>query len=147
MLNLLRRGPTSAATLILSNPFRSQCSRSVKLRGGQVSKPAPRITYPLAARSIGTSSQWRRSASASAAYEEDAVEGELEQEVHAEQPPSNARIKQAIKQGPVTKFKDLAERGLVCRTVVDTLTRDMGLETMTQVQSLTLNESLKGTDM
>lgn len=69
------------------------------------------------------------------------------QEVYAEEPPSNDQINQATRHGPVTKFKDLAEQGLVSRTVVDTLTKDMGLETMTQVQSLTLNESLKGTDM
>lgn len=75
------------------------------------------------------------------------MEGDIGQEVYAEEPPSNDQINQATRQGPVTKFKDLAEQGLVSRTVVDTLTKDMGLETMTQVQSLTLNESLKGTDM
>ncbi|KAG8528135.1 uncharacterized protein KY384_007051 [Bacidia gigantensis] len=48
--------------------------------------------------------------------------------------------------GPVTQFKELAERGMVCKTVVDTLTQDMGLESMTEVQSLTINETLKGTD-
>jgi len=147
MLNILRRGPASATTSLFSTPFCSQCIRAIRLRGGQQRGLAPRIAYPLAARSFGTSPQWRRYAAAAAAHEEDANEGEIEQEVYAEESPSDAQIKQATKQGPATKFKDLADRGLVCRTVVDTLTKDMGLETMTQVQSLTLNESLKGADM
>lgn len=36
---------------------------------------------------------------------------------------------------------------MVCPTVVNTLTQEMGLETMTQVQSLTINETLKGGDV
>lgn len=147
MLNILRRGPASATTLLLATPFCSQCARTVRLRGVQQIKPAPRIRYPLTARAFGTSPQWRRSAAASAAYNEDAIEDEVDQESYTEKPLSDAQTNQATKQGPVTKFKDLAERGLVCRTVVDTLINDMGLETMTQVQSLTLNESLKGTDV
>lgn len=79
--------------------------------------------------------------------EDEAIEGEIEQEVFAQTPPTDAQINRAVKYGPVTKFKDLAERGMVCQTVVDTITKDMGLETMTQVQSLTMNESLKGKDM
>lgn len=147
MLNILRRGPASATTSLLAIPFCSQCARAVRLRGGQQIKPAPRIRYPFTARSFGTSPPWKRSAAADAAYNEDLFEGEIEQEIDAEKPLSNAQTNQATKQGSVTKFMDLAERGLVCRTVVDTLVNDMGLETMTQVQSLTLNESLKGTDV
>ena len=79
--------------------------------------------------------------------EDEAVEEEIEQEVHSQHPPSDAQINQATEHGPVTKFKELAQRGMVCKTVVDTITRDMGLETMTPVQSLTINESLKGIDV
>ena len=64
-----------------------------------------------------------------------------------QRPPVDSRIDEAIQHGPVTKFKDLATRNMVCKTVVDTITRDMGLETMTQVQSLTINETLKGIDV
>ena len=79
--------------------------------------------------------------------EDEAIEGEIEQEVFSQTPPSDAQINRAVQHGPVTKFQDLAGRGMVCQTVVDTITKDMGLETMTQVQSLTINESLKGQDM
>ncbi|KAL8990851.1 MAG: hypothetical protein Q9177_000599 [Variospora cf. flavescens] len=63
--------------------------------------------------------------------------------------PSDARINGAAQhgQGPVTRFEELGERGMVCPTIVKTLTQDMGLETMTQVQSLTINETLKGGDV
>lgn len=79
--------------------------------------------------------------------EDEAIEGEIEQEVFSQTPPSDARINRAVQHGPVTKFQDLAGRGMVCQTVVETITKDMGLETMTQVQSLTINESLKGQDI
>lgn len=68
-------------------------------------------------------------------------------EVDAEEPPSDPRIDKATQHGPVTKFEDLGTRNMVCKTLVDTITRDMGLETMTQVQSLTINETLKGIDV
>jgi ATP-dependent RNA helicase MSS116 len=141
MFNILRRGPASATTSLLATTFCSQCARTVRLRGGPQLKLAPRIYLPLAARLSGTSPQLRKPFAAGAAY------SEVEQDDFAEEPLAEAQTGQAAKQAPVTKFKDLAERGLVCQTVVDTLTRDMGLETMTQVQSLTLNESLKGTDV
>ncbi|KAL8775724.1 MAG: hypothetical protein Q9209_000220 [Squamulea sp. 1 TL-2023] len=75
------------------------------------------------------------------------TQDEIEDEVAAEQPPSDAQINQATRHGPVNRFKDLQERGMVCATVVKTLVEDMQLETMTQVQSLTINETLKGGDV
>ena len=69
------------------------------------------------------------------------------QEVDAQRPPPDSQINAQIKSGPVTQFEELSERGLVCRTVVDTLTAKMGLKTMTQVQSMTINETLKGIDV
>jgi ATP-dependent RNA helicase MSS116 len=44
-------------------------------------------------------------------------------------------------------FEDLRTHGLVNSVLVDTLTRDMRLETMTEVQSKTIRESLSGADM
>ena len=45
------------------------------------------------------------------------------------------------------RFDELGKNGLVCDTVVSTLTKTMGLETMTPVQSMTMNETLKGDDV
>lgn len=69
----------------------------------------------------------------------------MEQEVRAQEPPSNAAIDRAL--NPITKFKELEERGLVHRNVIRTITNEMKLETMTEVQTRTINEALKGTDM
>jgi ATP-dependent RNA helicase MSS116, mitochondrial len=44
-------------------------------------------------------------------------------------------------------FEDLRTHGLVNPVLVDTLTRDMKLDTMTEVQSKTIRESLSGADM
>ena len=145
MLKLARRGPASVASSLFSTSICSRCVRVV--RAHTVQQSTPRTVSLLAARSFGTSSQWRRAAAASAALEEGAIEGEIEQEVHSQPSPSDHQMKEATKHGPVTKFKDLAERGMVCRTVIDTITKDMGLETMTQVQSMTINETLKGIDV
>ena len=75
------------------------------------------------------------------------MEEEIENEVFSQEPPSDAQINEATKLGLVTKFKGLSERGMVCNTIIDTITEKMGLETMTQVQSLTINETLKGIDV
>lgn len=145
MLNIVRRGPASATTALFSP---SVCLRCIKAgRPRNVQQCLSRDLYPVATRSFRSNPQWRRSATATAAYEDEAIDGELEQEVNAEKPPSDAQIDRAINYGPVTKFKELSERGMVCPTVVDTITKGMGLDTMTQVQSLTINETLKGIDV
>ncbi|EME82787.1 uncharacterized protein MYCFIDRAFT_211157 [Pseudocercospora fijiensis CIRAD86] len=48
---------------------------------------------------------------------------------------------------PLTKFADLGSSGVLHDNVVRTLTRDMGLDTMTEVQAKTINEALKGQDV
>ncbi|KAL8731292.1 MAG: hypothetical protein Q9166_003516 [cf. Caloplaca sp. 2 TL-2023] len=81
------------------------------------------------------------------AAEAEVIEDEIADEVTAERPPSDAQINEATRHGPVTRFRELGERGMVCATVVKTLVEDMRLETMTQVQSMTINETLKGGDV
>jgi len=72
---------------------------------------------------------------------------EIVDESNSQRPPSDAQIHEATRYGPVTSFNELSERGMVCNTVVNTITQGMGLETMTEVQSLTINETLKGIDV
>lgn len=145
MLNIVRRGRASVAVSLVSSPYPTHCVYRSYLRG--VRQCIPQIPQPLTVRTFRSTASWKQYATATASYEDEAIEGEIEQEVSAPKPPSDRQVERATQTGPVTKFKDLAERGLVSQTVVDTITKDMGLETMTQVQSLTLNESLKGTDM
>ncbi|KAL9127059.1 MAG: hypothetical protein Q9217_003988 [Psora testacea] len=143
----VRRGSASAVTkslTYLSSP--SICLRS--LRASKHEKRPIQYIFPILPRAFGTSWQWRRQAAAAAALEEEeAIEDDIAQQANAPRPHPESQINARVDIGPVTKFKELAEHGIVCQTVVDTLTRDMGLETMTQVQSLTINETLKGIDV
>ena len=144
MLNITRRGPSSVARSLLSLSTYPRCSGPAHTRDLQRClswKP------PSTGNTLRTTYEWKRFAATSAAANDEATEGEIEQEVFSQTPPSDPQIKEAVKLGPVTKFKELAEREMVCQTVVDTITQGMGLETMTQVQSLTITQSLKGKDM
>ena len=48
---------------------------------------------------------------------------------------------------PITRFADLASNNLVDPDLIRNITSKMGIETMTQVQSLTINEPLTGVDV
>lgn len=136
----LRRGPASIKIHILPTLTRaSASSRVTTLRSKSISSTRSQA-LPLP-RAFQTYSRWQRHAAAAA------VEEEIVQEGNASRPPPGPQINAQVKNGPVTKFKELSERGLVCQTVVDTLTARMQLETMTQVQSMTINETLKGIDV
>ncbi|KAI9672095.1 MAG: hypothetical protein M1831_001908 [Alyxoria varia] len=49
--------------------------------------------------------------------------------------------------GSVSQFSDLARTGQVDQVLVDTVTKRMRIDTMTDVQRLTINEALKGVDV
>lgn len=46
-----------------------------------------------------------------------------------------------------TKFEELGQTGVVDQRVIDTLVKGMGIHTMTEVQRMTINECLDGTDV
>lgn len=48
---------------------------------------------------------------------------------------------------PITRFEDLAKLGLVHPNVINVLTKKMNLDTMTDVQTRTINEALSGVDV
>lgn len=50
-------------------------------------------------------------------------------------------------EGPLSEFKDLATTGIIHENVVKSLTEEMKLKTMTEVQSATITAALEGTDM
>jgi len=47
----------------------------------------------------------------------------------------------------ITKFDELIQHNLVHPVVVEQITKGMGHHTMTQVQSMTINQALHGSDM
>ena len=136
MLNIVRRGPASTIPSLLFRSIPLRCIRTTQARDLQ--QCIPRGTYAIAPRPFGTSTKWKQFAAAAAAHEDEAIQSEVSPDAQTRQPTNY---------GPVTQFKELAERGMVSETVIDTITRQMGLETMTHVQALTINEILKGQDV
>lgn len=49
--------------------------------------------------------------------------------------------------GRITRFQELVDQQLVDENIIRPITEDMKITTMTQVQSLTINETLKGVDV
>lgn len=154
MFNIARRGPASVAKSLFSPstfPRYSTLAHSQNLqrcfsRASPSVLKACRSGYEYRNR-VAVSRRCAATAATNAAAEAEVIEGEIEQESFSQIPPSGNQIEEAVHNGPITKFEDLADRGMVCRTVVDTITKRMGLETMTEVQSLTISQSLKGNDM
>ncbi|KAF2628735.1 DEAD-domain-containing protein [Macroventuria anomochaeta] len=64
---------------------------------------------------------------------------QVAQEVEAEQT--------IAEEGPATTFAELATRGLVHPNIINTITKQMKIETMTDVQQRTINEALSGVDV
>ena len=137
MLNIAGRGPSSVARSLPVLSTYSTCIRPLHTRNLHfcLSPKSPRTP-----KFFRSSLAWRQRIATRAALEDEALEEEIDQEISSQTPPSDHH-------GPVTRFEDLAERGMVCQTIVDTITKSMGLETMTEVQSLTISQSLGGQDM
>lgn len=128
MLKSLRRCPTSLRWRLTHSPSPITTLRS--LQTAEAGSP-PSISIPFqVVRSIHE--QQRRYASAATAPAAQA---------------DGDSVNERIINGPATKFAQLAEQGLVHPRVIGTLTQKMRLDTMTEVQSLTLNEALKHKDV
>lgn len=138
MFNAVRRGPASIARSILL-PLSSL--RSIN--------SAANRRLPQSTRRILSSRFIRAYSTTTPRLGQRALASELQQETpeefQSEPPPSDHPI--GARNGPVTEFSNLGTRAMVCNAIIDRITRKMGLKTMTHVQSLTIDESLKGTDM
>lgn len=139
MFCILRRGPTSIGRPFLFPSSSIRCIQSLTNRHypNAIIRILSSGSEPT--RAYSTTQRWAQLAYA----QRDSAQDDFQN-----QPPVSDSSTQATDQhSQVTKFKDLETRGMVCRTLVDTVTGKMGLETMTHVQTLTINESLKGIDM
>lgn len=139
MITAARRGHASIARC-LRLPLSTSSTTSNLALTWKNSCAVARLESPLISRALSTASQWRQ---------ETAVQSEGYQrsgDSRAGESPQKSPRREA-QYGPVTKFAELGERNMVCRSIVDRITRDMQLETMTHVQSLTINETLKGIDV
>ncbi|KAJ9286023.1 putative ATP-dependent RNA helicase mss116, mitochondrial [Paecilomyces variotii] len=117
----------------LAQALRACAPRSISVRATpQVlrwQRPSA-ATFPFASRSIYSSPSLRNAASGSGAAAQAQVEEPFEQT-----------------QDRITEFEDLAARQLVSPKIIDNITKGMNIKTMTEVQSLTINETLKGDDV
>ena len=139
MFHALRRGPASIGRPFLFPSSSIRCIQSLTNRHRPSAVTRILTSVSESTRAYSTTQRWAQLAYAQRESAQD--------DFHNQPPASDPSTQVADQNGPVTKFKDLVTRGMVCRTLVDTVTGKMGLETMTHVQTLTINESLKGIDM
>jgi len=140
MLGALRRCPASLPRTLSSAALTPRVLRSATFAQSAAAW-RPAVSIPeLAVAALHQTTRWQNTA----AY---AVEAEAERQVNASHPPPDTEIDNAVANGPVTKFHELETRGLVHKNVIRTIMQDMGFEAMTEVQSRTINQALKGSDM
>jgi ATP-dependent RNA helicase MSS116, mitochondrial len=122
MFNACRRGPASLSRVLRAG----STLRIPSTRPSTLFLVSKNTTIPsLESRWLHISSQLRQQATGVAAGETSHRQKRVE----------------------ITKFDELIEHNLVHPNVVTEITRGMGLSTMTEVQSKTINQSLGGIDM
>ncbi|KAH3919164.1 hypothetical protein HBH56_029600 [Parastagonospora nodorum] len=120
MFGALRRCPATLARSVSTAAISSSALRVSSFRATSALRiPSSRIVNATTA-GFHHSTKWQQIA---------AQQAETEQE------------------GPITEFDELAKRGLVHPNLINTITRQMRLTTMTDVQTRTINEALYGTDI
>ncbi|KAJ4381786.1 hypothetical protein N0V86_003151 [Didymella sp. IMI 355093] len=123
MFGAFRRCPTTLSKSISRVAVSSNILRTPLTRTSAVLRiPSTRISNASIA-GFHSSAKWQQVA----------------QEVEAQQT--------IAEEGPATTFAELATRGLVHPNIVNTITKKMKIETMTDVQQRTINEALSGVDV
>lgn len=140
MLSAVRRAPGSLKRVLSSRS--TAASIAIARRLTPSTSISTRYTPQVAgaARQLHSTPRWQRDAYATAAS--------IDYDAPAEhQDRNNAPAKSNPKEGPITSFQELAEKKLVDANLIRPITDDMKITTMTHVQSLTINETLKGVDV
>jgi len=130
MFNVCRRGPAS-----VSNALRAATPiiRIPSTRPSTLSLSAQSSARPvIEARWLHVSSTLRNQAAAHRSSQRFADDGSIEQ-------PASFK--------EITKFHELVDQDMVHPNVIDEITKGMGHHTMTEVQTMTINQGLQGTDM
>lgn len=141
----MHRSLRQSRALLSSKPFPvpiapSILRQSIRSRSSPISRSGP--SYKTQNVSLFHAQTCQRQQAAAAA-----VEAEVEQEMAGARPPSDEDIDKRLEQQPLTRFAQLGERDLISKKLVHNLTKGMGLETMTEVQSKTINNALGGDDV
>lgn len=125
MFNACRRGPTS-----LSRVLRAGSTLHL-----QSARPSTLSLITQSATKPSIESRWVHVAS------------QLRQQATGAQSVPRESVQNQQQNVAVTKFQELIDYNLVHPNVVNEITRGMGLHTMTEVQSKTINQALRGDDM
>ncbi|CZT01029.1 hypothetical protein WAI453_009490 [Rhynchosporium graminicola] len=139
MFSVCRRGPASICRVLRTAPSTIRIPSARPSTLSLTLQSSSRL--PLEARLLHVSAQLRNW-SAAAEQDEDAGPDYGALETPREQDP-----KKIEKVHNVTKFQELIDHQMVHPNVVQEITRGMGHHTMTEVQSMTINEGLGGTDI
>jgi hypothetical protein len=141
MLSAVRRAPGSLTRVLSSTSTATRVVGRLVPKTSLPTRNTPQIA--CTARQLHSTTRWLRDARAAASVESDAP---AENQDRDNAPTSSNPIHDA-KEAPLTRFQELAERNLVDEAVIRPITNDMNITTMTHVQSLTINETLKGVDV
>ncbi|EKD19708.1 putative ATP-dependent RNA helicase [Drepanopeziza brunnea f. sp. 'multigermtubi' MB_m1] len=134
MFNVCRRCPASISRVFRVAASATRTPSSKPLTLSSCLQPAAR--RPTAARWISVSSQFRNHAAA----EREIADGENHVASGASSGPPPP-------QKDVTTFQELIDNDMVHRNVVEAITKGMGHQTMTEVQAMTINQALSGSDI
>lgn len=141
MYNVCRRGPTSICRILrttpsLHRPIARSSTFALSAPKVSTSTISPRFLHIISATQQRHGVGFARSTQYEDRYER-----------QDERPEDNAEKATIVDDGPQhTKFQELADGGLVHKSVIREITERMGHHTMTPVQTLTVNQALKGVD-
>src|SRR5256885_13869045 len=132
MLSVCRRIPTSLGKALRVLPSTSISSSSIRLSSPFLLRDACRAT--VAARQFHKASRSLQQAQEAQALQEEEFD-------------SGSHEEEARHDGPITNFQQLADQGLVNKYIIRNITENLKLRIMTEVQSMTIKETLKGVDV
>lgn len=141
MLSAVRRAPGSLSRVLSSTSTATRIVGRLVPKTSLLTRNTPQIA--CTARQLHSTTRWLRDAGAAASVEYNAPA----QNQDRDNAPTSSNSGQDAKLAPFTRFQELAERNLVDEILIRPITNDMNITTMTHVQSLTINQTLKGVDV
>jgi hypothetical protein len=141
MSAICRRAPVSLGRVVTLLQSASRDSSATRLASPFLRRDNIRscITF----RHIHHTPRWLQQAQESLQNLQDTIDEDFGAHELPQQPETN----NTAHHGLITKFKQLADQGLVNDGIIRTITEKLRFETMTEVQSLTIMDSLCGIDV
>ncbi|OCK82302.1 DEAD-domain-containing protein [Lepidopterella palustris CBS 459.81] len=141
MLAALRRCPASLPRTLSSAGFGPRVLRSVESAHSAASLRSAISIPNVAVAALHLTARLQQN---STAY---ATRDQYENYGNERQSSPSAEVHKSAPGGLITTFAELEAQGLVHPNIIRTITQDMGMDTMTEVQARTINEALRGSDI